>query len=231
MVTRYNRRFKRKRMGKGRKLNKRQVKDVKRLINRNIELKYFPYVANTTSVTSTGASVGNPFDVPQGNTDTSRNGDSLKWCGKIDFRFEIVNGFGATADLYNKVRVVIYQFKDATISGQSPIPSQIFINGPSGAIDVLSQYNHDFRHDYHILFDKTYHTALSTNVANSTQAPNSTTGVKHYRISLKKANKVVQYQGGGGQATNRLFLYYISDSSAATHPTIQYSLKTFFRDG
>lgn len=215
-----------------RKLNKRQQKQVKSIIRRGQELKYFVFPQTPIGVTSGGSLTGIPFDIPQSagaSTDTSRIGDSIMWCGSIDFRLQITNGLGVTSDQYNNVRVVIFQWHDTSTATPFPIVSNIFINGPSGSPDVYSQYNHDYRHEYKILFDRTFTTVSGNSAANTTQPPNLTIN-RNYKISLKKARKNVQYVGGSGQGSNRLFIFYISDSALATHPSIIYTTKVFFRD-
>lgn len=135
-------------------------------------------------------------------------------------------------DTSNVVRVIVFQWHDVSTTAPDPSVSSILLSGPTGVIDYLSQYNHDTRQSYKILLDKTF-----TLNGNGTQAAalaypltTSSTIVRHYRISLKNARKHVQYQGGGTQATNRLFWIYMSDSAAPGHPGITGSFKTFFRD-
>jgi len=223
----------RRRYNRRRKLNKRQAIQVKRIINVNRELKYLAInSAGAFNVTTTPQIDGSFFDIPQGTTDVTRVGDRINWCGKVRFRLQVFNALGVSADNYNTQRWILVQYHPASTSAPTPVVTDILLTGPSGAVDVHSQYNHDKRQDYKVLFDRTFTTVGSFNYAITADAPG--TAVTHrymsYNISLKKARKQVQYQGGGLQATNRLFWIYMSDSSATPHPTAIVSTKVFFRD-
>lgn len=219
-------RFNRRRRMRGRKLNKRQVKQVKKIINIQSELKYFPFNQTGFSVTSTSVLTGASFDVTQGLTDTSRIGDQLTLAGSIDFRLHL-----SSADSYNIIRWILIQWHPTSTTTPFPATdgSDVLVAGPSTAIDYLSMYNHDKRSDYTVLFDKTY-TLVGNGTSGTYPYTTSSQIVKHYRISLKKASKKVQFVGAGLQASNRLFWIYVSDSSGVSHPQAAYSSKLFFRD-
>lgn len=206
------------------KLNKRQVTQVKRVVNRGRELKYRQGESSSVGeiVTSGGTLIGTPFDVPQGVTDITRVGDRLQWAGKIDVRISFY-----CADSSNLVRFGIVQWHPTSTATPSPTINDLFLAGPSASVDVHSQYSHDNRPNFKILLDRTIQLVSVAGAANAT-----TTSVtfRRYLVSLKKAKKDVQYQGSGLQGTNRIFLFYISDSIAITHPTIVFTTKIFFRD-
>lgn len=214
-----------------RPLNVRQKKQVKNLIRNVQELKFFGWNSVSAPVTNVGNLTGVPFDVPQGDTDQTRDGDKLQWCGNIDFRMQVVNGLGATADVYNNVRVVIFQWHP----NSAPVAGNILLTGAGGGgiVDIYSNYSHDFRQEYKILFDKVFNTigpGSNVAVSNGPITEKTTTGLLKFKISTKKASKNVQYSNGGLSATNRIYILTISDSSLVTHPTIAYSMKTFYRD-
>jgi hypothetical protein len=202
---------------------------VKRIINANRELKYFGHVQDYFSVTTTPVLTGVPFDVPQGDEDQERDGDQLTLAGKINFRMAMKTN-GSTR---NVVRVIFFQWKDMSFVTPYPTTSEVLFNGPTGAIDVYSQYNHDTRFNYTILFDKTY-TLVGTGVASAvTTYPfmDSSVITRNYHISLKKAKRVVQYRAAGGQATNRIFMIYLSDiPTGSSPPTMTFTSKMFFYD-
>jgi len=210
----------------GAPLSKRQRSEVNSLIHRQQELKYFSAVATATAVTVTGAITGVPFDVPQGDTDQSRDGDQLMWCGHIDLKLQCVNGQGATADIYNNIRYMIFQWHPSS----TPTSAAILLNGPSGAPDIYSNYNHDQRQQYLVLFDRVFTTVGAGNTAPIPNTNIVTTGLKTFRVSLERATKKAQYQAGGATGTNRLYVLYLSDSALATHPTLAYATKVVFRD-
>lgn len=214
----------------GRKLNPKQKKEVKTIIARRQELKYFHYVQAATAVSTTADVSGSPFDIVQGDQDQERDGDRLQWCGTLEFNLQVVSGQTAgTSDLYNNVRVMLFQWHPTSTSAPSPVASDVLSQGPSGNPDIYSVYNHDTRQNYKILFDRVYRVTLNTNGTIADNS-NSTTGIRRLRISMKKARKDVQYVGNGLQGTNRIFLLTVSDSALATHPTLAFASKIFFRD-
>lgn len=208
-----------------RKLNERQKRQVKKIMKKPLELKYFYYFPPAVvAISTTMALIGVPFDVPQGIGDTQRVGDHLQWAGSIDFRFTLT-----AADTTNIVRVAIVQWKSQSTAAPIPTPSDFFLNGPTGAPDIWSPFSHDNRNSITVLFDRTFE--LIGNGTANFPVTNITQISRKYSVSLKKAAKEVQFNAAGGQGKNRLFLAYVSDSAVATHPTIQYTTKTFFRDG
>lgn len=218
----------------GSKLTKRQKREVKKLIANEAELKYLAFSQIGTTSTSTPSVVGASFDVAQGVGDQQRVGDRLRWCGFIQLKIQAVAGFNsATADVYNNVRFVIFQWHP----NSTPAATDVFINGPTGGVDNFSQYNHDKRQMYTILFDKNFKVVSGTNTNASTAVDGHIiSGVLSYDIKLKGKKWMapfeseVQYVGGGATATNRLYTMHVSDSAFATHPTIEWTTKIVFRD-
>lgn len=217
-----------------RPLNTRQKGQVKRLVRGRTEMKYFywpnpttPLPAAPTQVTTTPALTGVPFDIAQGTADTQRVGDAIQWASSFSLKYTWTIG-----DSTNIVRMIIFQWRDVSSILPIPDPANILIVGPSNAIDVHSQYNHDYRKSYTILFDQTLN-LIGDGTAGNFPFTIYTERSFFKKISLKKANKDVNYIGGGGQAKNRLFFIFVSDSSfgAGTHPLLSYSIKINFYDG
>lgn len=205
----------------------RQAQEVKKIIQRQGELKFFLGASAGFIPVAVGTTLtGNPFDIPQGQTDSTRIGDALTWCGHIDLRLHVINGQGATADKHNTVRVVIFQW----FANQQPFPADLFLAGPSGTSDVLSCYNHDRRHEYAVLFDKSFKTVGNGNVVGTPFTQGATSGCQYFKIPLTKARKNVQYVTAGLTGTNRIYLYFVSDNVLATAPTLAYTTKIVFRD-
>jgi hypothetical protein len=224
----------------GAKLSVRQKKSVIRLMNVGRELKYFVTNRGVTNITTTCTLDGTSFDIPQSagaSTDTSRIGDSITWCGTMEMNLQVTNGQGATSPNYCNARFILMQWHDVTTATPQPLAngSQVLLAGPSGTQDIYSLYNHDFRHQYTILYDNTFKlTGVGINGIVFTNVPvtdDTTSGVHKIRVDLNKmAAKNVQYVGGGGQGRNRIFLITVSDSNAAAPPTYIFSTKVFFRD-
>lgn len=213
----------RQRKRKGAKLNKRQATQVKKIIAVRQELKYFQYATAGIAVSASPTIISSPFLIPQGDTDQSRDGDRLMWAGKVDLRVEAIIG---SSDPYNNVRLILFQWHP----NSTPAVEDLLLDGPSEAPDLFSQFNHDKRQEYKILFDKTWKLVGNGSSASVPYTQASTTGIKRFKISLKKARKQVQFAGGGTTGTNKLYLMYMSDSAVTPHPSISYTTKVFFRD-
>jgi len=207
-------------------LSRTQRMEVQRLVQRNTELKYFAFNAIALSPISNAMNLASaPFQIPQGVSDSNRIGDQLTWTG-VKIRFEITNSLGALADQFNNMRLVILQWKPNSI----PVNTDVFLTGPTGAVDIYSTYNHDRRTEFIILHDETFRTVGNINTANSVGTCCTTTGVLERNISVRYAQKNAHFAGGGLTAANMLYIALVSDSAAVPHPTITYQMKTFFRD-
>lgn len=209
------------RLREARKLNKRQRMQVKRMIRGVQELKYKNY-SDTGAISSTAAISGVLFDIAQGDTDQERNGDQFRWVKALNFRYTL-----AVSDTSNIVRIIILQWHPSVIT--APTISDILLTGPSSNVDVYSNYNHDQRFNYKILFDRT-HTLVGNGTAGTFPGTTSSIITRHTNISLKRARKRVQLIGGSVSGSNRLFMLFVSDSTLVNHPTISYSMKMYFTD-
>lgn len=204
----------------GRKLTPKQKKQVKTLIKNRQELKYLQYSDANRSVSTTAFITGSNFDVAQGSTDQERDGDRFQWCGTMDFRISLVAG-----DTYNLLRCIIFQWHPDYV----PVVTDLLIVGPSGNQDVWSQYNHDKRQQYTILFDKTYK-LVGNGTAGTFPGTDSSVQYRRHLISFKRAQKNAQRIGGSLVGTNRCYMCFVSDSAAPVHPVINWSSKVFYRD-
>jgi len=206
--------------GHGRKLGPRQKKQVKTLIRNIQELKYLQYSDANRSISSTAFITGSNFDIGQGVTDQERDGDRYQWCGTMDFRISMVAG-----DTYNLLRCIVFQWHPDYV----PVVTDLLIVGPSGSQDVWSQYHHDKRQQYTILFDKTYK-LVGNGTSGTFPGTDSSVQYRRHLISFKRATKRTQRIGGSLVGTNRMYMCFISDSAAPTHPVINWSSKVFYRD-
>lgn len=213
----YRRNARRTRAPRGRKLNKREKNEVKRLIAVRQELKYH---VSQTSVLSVGAA-GQIFqisDIAQGDTDQTRDGDRLM------LKKFFVRGVVQYSDATNLFRLIFFQWKPAT----TPTIASVLLNGPSGNPDVWSSYTHDLRQQVNILWDKTWH--LEGNASAST-SPLTTTSQRMFKVTIaRRFAKQLQYTGGTTTGTNQIWYLALSDSSAVGHPTMTMSVKFHFTD-
>ena len=216
-------------MRRGRKpaLTLRQRAEVQRLVHRNLELKYFAFNSGAGSAIGSTFNISPaPFLVTQGVTDSNRIGDELTWVS-AKLRFEIVNSLGVASDNYNNFRFVIFQWHP----NSTPVATDVFISGPSGAPDIYSTYGHDRRHEFTIVYDECFKTVGNGQAATSPFTSMTTTGVQNRDISFRFAKKKCSFVGAGVTATNLFYVALVSDSTTIPHPTISYQIKTFYRDG
>lgn len=197
-------------------LNKRQKQQVKSLISRRQELKFYVSQTNAQAVSSAGV-IFQLSVIPQGDTDTSRDGDRLY------LESMHVKGSITIADTVNLFRLIFFQWKPTS----TPLISNILLNGPSGGIDVYSHYNHDTRQEFKILFDRLYHQEGNSSAAVAPYTPTSQIIVNFMRY---KMNRQLQYQGGGTTGTNQIYYIAISDSGVIPHSELDMSVKFLFRD-
>lgn len=217
----------------GRKLNERQKKEVKSIIKKAVEYKHFtaniPGYGSSTTGEVTGISA-----VPQGDTDTDRDGDRLKLASTLYFRYEIRLQSGSLGDNTNIVRVMVFQWRPNT----TPQVADILNNGPaSGGAgpDYLSALQHDTRMNYKILYDRTHFLAGNGYIDTVTNLINAPYGccskvVRSPTISLKNVNHQIQFQSGGLVGNNKLYTLTISDSSVVPHPTVVIGIKFLYTD-
>lgn len=206
---------------KGRKLTKRQLTTVKTLINRRIETKFFPYAATSFAVISTPILDNSWAQVPQGDSDTQRNGDHIMW-KKLRFRYQLLAG-----DTTNLVRIIIFQWHPSS----TPVPNAILLTGPSGGADVYSCLNQDTRQMYKIIYDKT-HSLVGNGTPNFPVTSVSQTFVNR-QFSLSKCQKNVQFNAGTTVSTNTIYLMFLSDSAPMSiiHPSMVYTSMLWYKDG
>lgn len=206
-------------------LTTKQRYEVKRIVERSSELKYFALNVLGAPISSTANVSSAPFAVPQGITDTTRVGDELTWVS-TKFRFEIVNSQGALSDVYNNMRLMIFQWHPNSV----PTAADVLIPGPSGSPDILSTYGHDRRAEFTVLYDETFKTVGNQLAATTPATSIITTGVQTRDVSLRFARKKCGFTGASTNANEMLYLLIVTDSIVAPHPTISYQMKTFFRD-
>lgn len=200
----YRRRFSRRRVP-----SKRFVRQVRHVITKTAEKKYWDTSVTSTPVSASGT-VLDLTPIPQGDTDQSRDGDQLT-LRSIQGRFQFI-----AADATNICRIIIFQwFIDTTVSGVSPLVDQVIqtISNP------LASYNHDGRYNFRILYDRTFSMDTTDDLTASG------------RIYIYKGlRRKVQYHGGVTGGKNKIYILYISDSGAITHPSLTYYTRVTFSD-
>lgn len=190
-------------------LSKVQKKQVKGIIAEQQEHKYHQKYLGI-GIDNAGTVI-DLSDVSQGDTDLRRDGDELMPTS-LNVKYAAV-----AADSTNLMRVIIFRYKPDVQAATIPGLSNILI--PNGlAVSPYWFYSVDLREQFNILYDKTH--SLAT--ADKNQVFVDTT--------LKMAKQTVGYTSGSIYGRDHIFLLVLSDSTAATHPSIEFSSRLNFTD-
>lgn len=197
--------YKRKR--KNQTLDKKIRAVAKSVIAKQSELKYFDTLVGVSADYS--GSLGCLSLVPQGDTDITRDGDQL-YATSMQ-----IKGYISCADTTNQFRVIIFKYKPEA----TPTDDDILATATKGSVNyVNAPYHHDGRNQFVILSDRRYNLALSTNKAQVNISHNL------------KLNTKIKYSAGGTTGYNQIWYFVISDSAAATHPSVNMTSRLRFRD-
>lgn len=207
-------------------------KEVKHYEKKNTEFKQFSLSVPSFSLYggSAGASIVHLTAVPQGNTDGTRVGDELT-LNSIHIRGIIFNGVGATANLYNDVRVIIFQYNNLD---NAPLATEVLLTNSIFGSTVVSAYSSrqiDYLAICHSLYDKTYH--VEGGVSNAANYANTGINTKHFEIKvpMKWAKKKIQFQTGTTGCNNGIWMLVIgSSASVATNPQMAYVSTVSYTD-
>lgn len=168
---------------------------------------------HTVNSNGTAATTGTILDVSaitQGNADTQRDGDEVT-ANSLLLRYSMGNG-----DTTNILRLIVFQWVPATV----PTVANILVLG-GATYDALSMYNTDNAQQFKILFDRQY--ALN-NTGGGT--PEVKTAVQKIYLTRRK----MKFNAASTTASNKVYLLWISDSAAPTHPAYIVVSKLNFRE-
>lgn len=217
------RRVNRNRRRRGRKLNNRQKQQVKTLIGRNLENKFF--IANYTGSVSTTPDL-QPIAFPaQGTTDNNRIGDEIKM-KSLRIHLQILKNSAATTS-FEFVRFVIFQWRPSS-QFLAPSAAQLFLTDPStGAISYRSFYSVDTKAEYSILYDKTW--TFNGLPLDLTHQFNQ---YHNFNVSLRKAAKNIQFHAALTTGSHQLYYYIIGATAAGAGnlPAFNMSSQLFYSD-
>lgn len=192
-------------------LSRGQVKQMNSIaskaISRRAEKKYYLHSNGSSSISDTGY-IWPLSDVPQGDTDQTRNGDSLY------LRTVRILGDVRAGDTTNACRVIVFQWLDDS----TPTVASV-LQTTSGVTAVFSPYLHDQRKKFRIMYDKMFVVAANGNDA-------KVFDTKYLRPPIKK----VAFTAATTTGSNKIFLLLISDSTAVTHPALTHYSKVTYDD-
>jgi len=208
--TTYKRKYK-----KGTKANPVMKREMAKVANKVLKAHQESKFHDNDDLGSGISDAGTLFDlslIPQGDTDQTRDGDQI-YLKSIMGRYSVTG-----SDNSNIIRVIIVQYitENAGLTGTKILQAL-------GAGAVFQNYAHDYKSQVRILYDKTH------TMGNATTA--SIPLVKTYKVMITKGFKrKIQYLGGGTNTVGGIRMFVVSDSAAASHPVIAFSLRLNYTD-
>jgi len=198
------------RTGANRRISRALRSYVNQRISSSGELKHVYGYANTT--VSTSVVYSQLSVIATGATDVARVGDSVKLK-------KLVIGFNtAVADTTNIMRVIIFQWNLPT----NPTDAEVFEDTTNNVTYTCGSICRDSMHarKLRILYDRQV-------TFNGVSAPNMYWRKSFNLNRLRKCNYI------GGSSTvgmGNIWIAYVSDSSAVSHPALQYAYTLDFTD-
>lgn len=193
--------YRKRRAYRAKGLSKHQKTQVKRLINGTQELKGL-----NTTINSNPDAAGLFVRIqtpPQGDGLSERSGDQIL-LKRLQFRLSITG-----ADTTQKVRLIVFRWsQDNAIGANVPTTGGILQNS-----DVMSFYNYtSYKNDrMRVLYDKTF--PFTYTDANQK--------IVHFSLYGKRlGRKILEFNAATNLGTNQIYLMMISDSIAASHPSV-----------
>lgn len=200
---------------KGRKLNKRQIRQVKRVVALSSEVKEADAHAAGLSVTSAPVIVqlGAPT---QGDSGTDQRIGNVIQVKSLKVKFSII-----AADATNFVRIILFRWHQdgGTIAPTTGDVLQSTVLSP-----WLSPYDENVEHAnlVHVIYDRCFALTL---------AGNGCVAASVTRFGKKLGRKKIVFTSDAvATGTNQIYMLYVSDSVAATHPTLNYYSRVDFMD-
>lgn len=181
-------------------LNRRQKVQVKRLIKQTQESKYF--ILQSTNTFDYSGAVVKLSAIPQGDTDVTRDGDKITPTS-LSVRYSIYNtGTAATSPTEIDYRVIIFRWRPDDTSG-APIASNIMAT-TGNLYAALSEYIHDQRSNFEVLYDRMHLGVLSVLGAGANRP---------FHAKVKVNSRSIKYLAGGTAGLDNLYILFITDNN------------------
>jgi hypothetical protein len=192
-----------------------QVKaTIRRMITNKQEIKFFDTLETAVAHTS-GGNVIHLSNIPVGNSDSTRIGDSVL-PQRLECRFNWLCG-----DATQYCRLIIFRWKPF-FGSTSPSTSSILFSSVAANI-IVSPFVHDQRDQFEVLLDKTT-IPLQSGVSGQI---NSNTVI----VNMKMARKPIQWvTGSTTNMSNGIFALMVSDSAVVPNPTITSYFRLTYTD-
>jgi len=206
---------------KGKKLNLRQKKQVKRLIGNQEEPKFdISSFAGTIVAT---AAINDHFTPPQALTDGGRVGDQCN-LKSISWKVQLIKD-PASAAAFELLRIIFFQWKPSSANLVPTAAQLLLTDATTGTITYRSMYNHDHKQSYSILSDRVYvMTGATATTLNSNNVQYHRGVIKHRRFAKK-----VQFNAASIAGSNKIYCLLIGNNTV-TPPTYNIHTEIFYTD-
>lgn len=199
-------------------LNNRIRKIAQSVVNKNSETHHFGHYTAEATISNAG-SIDCISDVPQGDTDVTREGDSL-----IPLSATVSFHCIGHSTAYTRLRLMIFRWKrDDNVEPPTAV-SQILENTSDTDQLMASIYNWDDRKDFDVLYDRVL-----------CIAPSGATGggdkyqyqiKKNIKLNNKKYTKRIQYDNTATTGQGNIYFLMVSDQ--ATNKPSAYLYSQFY---
>jgi len=189
------------------------LKQVRQLMTAGKEMKYFDSKEFAQNATTTPLQLAISA-VPQGDTDSQRDGDQIN-LRRLWIKFETyLQGIGGTNDYTDQVRLTVYRWHPMSASTH-PVPADVLQDLSVAQSATMTPFTWDNRKDYTIILDKTFNL--------SGYGPSDFGYTTTF--NWKEPGIPAHFSAGSTTLqTNGIFAIISSDSLVATHP--QFNLWT-----
>lgn len=207
-----------------------RIKKLESLVLKTIENKQVNYFSNSNSISSSGLEVGSFLSTSTGAEDGTNLGDPARIGNSITLmnqRFNM-NITASATDTYNQIRVLLVE----SLDGNAPIALNDVLQYGSytlyGSLVFASPYTTktNTNRRYKVHYDKSF-------VLSGLPTKGGVPPAKVIKHNIKYKNgKVIEYEGAGNvnPTNHRITMLLISDSVSASHPQLDYSTRSTYKD-
>lgn len=209
---------------KKRKLAKSTVTAVKNIVKNEIkkEVEYKQYAAATTGVVPayTGIAGANFFNltaIPQGPSDSTRNGDEVT-LKHIHLRLFFINNTGLNSNPYVIWRVIVFQYKASDLVTAPTITNILLSSAANGGNSgALSSRNIDYLSIYNVLYDRMFQTVAGLPSSTNNGSVANYTSLVKISVPMKYVKRKIQYIAGSTNAVNNIYLLVTTAQGPVTN--------------
>lgn len=209
----------------------KEVKQLKKFVNKTIEMKQVNYAQSTPQVlTTAGVTQSSFLQIATGAEDGTVLGSTARVGNSVTLMKQQVhiNLAASATDVYNQFRVIICESLDGNQPLTLPDVLQYGVYATYGLNVFSSPYTTKTTTNrrYKIHMDKYFElSGFPTKGGKGSKIINQT-------IRYGKTGKVLDYAGAGSLNPNnhRLTILLISDSAVSDHPSFVYSVRSSYKD-